>query len=869
MSRLAAPLALLLVLALAGALRVAAVFTMGDVTDLHGDEGYYVRGARALAAGEGYPGSLRPPGYSTFLAAALLAGGGELRAARVAQTAVGLAGLAVLFAIVRAGFGTGAAALSALLVGLHPTLISFAHFLWSETLVTTLLLVAFWCLDRAERTRREGWLAGAGVALGAAVLTRDMILLFVPVVALWVCLGRAPVAALRLRRAALVVVPVLLLIAPWMARNHAALGRPFVLSTNSWFPIAVGNLIPRDRVLGMAQENVAFHARYNAIEGELERDAFARRTALDAIAERQPWWIVRKLARNTYYLFSTASQLKRFLREGWLALGYEHHGRRLAAAEAVYYVVTMALGIVALWLVPGGRLKLLVVALILFHWGIYVIANATYRFRVPLLPFFLLYAGPLLTGEARRAAREHWRVAGAGACLAVFAAVVATPWVRRLLVVLLVPALFASCRSGGREKGPPNVVLISIDTLRADHLGAYGYERPTSPNIDALAAEGVLFENAVSPSSWTLPGHASMLSGLSPYRHGAVSGAVRIREDVPLLPEMMRARGYGTVGLVNAPFVSRNYGFDRGFDHFDQLFTRKHRDAARRHAAVLETMRSLEPPFFAFVHYMDVHSPYRPPKAFNRFARDRRGAKILNALGVGGFIGVQRALREGRARLSADDGQRLVDLYDGEILAIDAKIAELVAVVRERAPNTVFVLTSDHGEEFLEHGCLGHAATLYDEVLRVPLIVFGEGVVRGRRVLSLVSLLDVVPTVLGLVDAPPPPDLEGASLVPALRGEDLARDDALVALQTNSHNGSVALRGIRSPARKLLHDDHSGRGELYDLARDPREQTNLWPETKDDHLANALAALPAPAETSAAPSPDSATVEALKALGYL
>jgi len=130
-----------------------------------------------------------------------------------------------------------------------------------------------------------------------------------------------------------------------------------------------------------------------------------------------------------------------------------------------------------------------------------------------------------------------------------------------LLLLVAASALFAGCRATSEPARPRNVVLISIDTLRADHLGAYGYERTTSPNIDALAAEGVLFENAVSPSSWTLPAHATLLSGVSPYRHGAVTSATRIRDDVPLLAELLQARGFHTVAFVNAPFVSRAYGF--------------------------------------------------------------------------------------------------------------------------------------------------------------------------------------------------------------------------------------------------------------------------------------------------------------------
>lgn len=422
-------IALLLVLLAAAALRLASAFTLGDVTRVHGDEGYYVRAARSLAAGEGYPGSLRPPGYPLFVATAFAAGGGSLRVARVAQIAVALAGIATLFALVRRRFGTRAAVLSSLLCALHPTLVFYSHLFWSETLVTTLLLLAFLCLDRFDASRRDAWLAGAGVALGAAVLTRDMLLFFVPVVVAWTWL--VPGASLRagVRRAALVVLPVLLILAPWMTRNAMLLGRP-LLSTNGWYPIAVGNLIPRDRVLGMGEENRAFVPEYNALSTELERAAFARETALHAIADRQPGWIFVKLVRNTYYLLSNASQLQRFVKAQWLADGWRGVGRRVATVEVTFHVASLALGMIALWLVPGGRVKLLVVALILFHWAVYVIANATNRFRVPLLPFLTLYAGPLLRGDGRYARISAWRISGAATSVAILLAIALTPLLR-------------------------------------------------------------------------------------------------------------------------------------------------------------------------------------------------------------------------------------------------------------------------------------------------------------------------------------------------------------------------------------------------------------------------------------------------------
>lgn len=427
--RLSPARALLLVLLAAAALRLASAFTLGDVTRLHGDEGYYVRAARSLAAGEGYPGALRPPGYPLFVATALVVGGGSLRVARVAQIAVALVGIAALFALVRRRFGTRAAVLSSLLCALHPTLVFYSHVFWSETLVTTLLLLVFLCLDRFDASRRDAWLAGAGAALGAAVLTRDMLLFFVPVVVAWTWL--VPCASVRagVRRTALVAVPVLLVVAPWMARNAALLGSP-TLSTNSWYPIAVGNLIPRDRILGMGEENRAFVPAYDALPTELDRAAFARETALRAIADRQPGWIFTKLARNTYYLLSSASQLQRFVKAGWLADGWRGIGRRIVNVEVAFHVASMALGMVALWLVPGGRVKLLVVALILFHWAVYVVANATNRFRVPLLPFLTLYAGPLLGAGGRCARISAWRIAGAATSVAMLLAIVLTPLLR-------------------------------------------------------------------------------------------------------------------------------------------------------------------------------------------------------------------------------------------------------------------------------------------------------------------------------------------------------------------------------------------------------------------------------------------------------
>jgi len=433
-----------------------------------------------------------------------------------------------------------------------------------------------------------------------------------------------------------------------------------------------------------------------------------------------------------------------------------------------------------------------------------------------------------------------------------------------LLLALASAALLAGCRPE-ESRGPTNLLLVSIDTLRADHLGTYGYARPTSPNLDAFARRAVTFDEAISPSSWTLPAHASLLTGTSPYRHGAVRTASRISPTVPTLAERLRERGYHTVGFVNAPFVSSGFGFARGFDAFGEIFERRLSDPAEYQRRVLATLPELRPPFFLFVHYMDVHLPYRPPVRFNVFAAEPERGLVVDRLKK-----VQRALERGTKTVSREERQRLIDFYDGEILAMDDKLGELLRSVERLFPNTVVVVTSDHGEEFLEHGNLFHARTLYDEVLRVPLIVAGPGIARGARVTEPVSLVDVVPSVLDWLAVPHDGRFDGRSLAAALRGEALAAlaDERLLHLHTAGPAGRLSLRGVRTSTHKLIRDDVRDAAELYDLGTDPRERRNVAAEHAAHPLHGEIARLELPAP-AAAPPPDARTVESLRALGYL
>jgi arylsulfatase A-like enzyme len=432
-----------------------------------------------------------------------------------------------------------------------------------------------------------------------------------------------------------------------------------------------------------------------------------------------------------------------------------------------------------------------------------------------------------------------------------------------MLPVALATTWTALCGCGGGAPAKPNVILISVDTLRADHLGCYGNPRGTSPNIDRLASEGVLFENGFSPTAWTLPGHASMFTGLTPRRHGATRVKTAIREDVPLLTEILAQAGYATAAVVNAPFLQAKFGFSRGFDAFTYV---PKLEVARHQEAVLDTVRrGGKRPFFYFFHYMSVHDPYAPEERFNRFV----GSYEL-PIGVTGqgLLQLWRALDAGERSLNADEIRFLDDLYTGGVLSVDARIGELLDLLKSSRldDDTIVIFTSDHGEEFMEHGSIVHTKTLYDEVLRVPLILRGPEIPRGARIRSMAALIDIVPTVLGLLDIAIPPGLDGVDL--AAYWNDDTNPERALEIETNWINGGRVKRGVRTPTRKLIVSLESGSKEYYDLDRDPAETDNLYPHPGAQELGRELATqLESAAGGEVVLDPED--IEALKALGYL
>lgn len=436
------------------------------------------------------------------------------------------------------------------------------------------------------------------------------------------------------------------------------------------------------------------------------------------------------------------------------------------------------------------------------------------------------------------------------------------------LLALLVPA--ASCR---RAEAPRNLVLIVIDTVRRDHLAAYGYERDSAPTLGRLAAEGALLDG-VSPASWTQPATASLLTGLHPVRHQSIR-TEPLPPEADTLAERLERRGYSTLGVSANGLVSADWGFDQGFDELACLppraAGRQLPDAVHVNAAVVARISSLKPPFFLYVHYVDPHAPYSPSTSWS-----------------GGPLG-EHLTRRGPVEMSDLDPAKYthryepllrdaLDLYDGEIRQADDGVKSLLLELGQRGllERTVTVVTSDHGEEFQDHGRMSHGQSLYEEVTRVPLIVHAPGLVPPRTRHGTTSLLDVVPTALSLLDVPHDvASLDGVDLSSFLRSGRRYDDPDRLLLAHLDTADATALAATLGRHKLLLMRPY--RKQLFDLELSRNEKDNRIGEPEGRARAVAIAARLAEAYNTLAQRalPRSKAVftaekgEALAALGYV
>ena len=403
-----------------------------------------------------------------------------------------------------------------------------------------------------------------------------------------------------------------------------------------------------------------------------------------------------------------------------------------------------------------------------------------------------------------------------------------------MVLALLLAALACVSCGGGDEH--LNVIIIGVDTLRPDHLGCYGYGRDTSPTIDRLAREGVLFENVISQSPWTSPSFASIFTSLYPTQTGLVSVGTTMRTTFPTLGTLLKERGYATGAIVNAAVLKPEFGTARGFDYYYMTpKTGRLADGTTRDAlAWIDSVPGQ--PFFLFAHYYDPHEPYAPPAPFDTFFEEDYTGGIGNTFVLHDHFPEVRGMNFAPLSvLSGADWDHIRTLYDGEIRFTDQAIAGLLEGLRERGldENTLIVFLSDHGEEFYEHEGFGHGHELYGEVIRVPLILRLPGVLPGQaRISRQVRLIDVMPTVLEILGVENEEHMEGESLLAHLEGGSAgtARGERLFESGTAYCEGMLRgpeKKSVTAYPYKMIYNLDTAEEMLFDIGRDPGERDNL------------------------------------------
>jgi len=390
-------------------------------------------------------------------------------------------------------------------------------------------------------------------------------------------------------------------------------------------------------------------------------------------------------------------------------------------------------------------------------------------------------------------------------------------------------AMLAACGAGPTdgtsEPRRPNIVLYVVDTVRADRLGVYGYEKPTSPRLDAFAAGAVLFENAYAQSSWTRPAVASLFTGLLPPAHRTVGRRSVLPEDALTLAEILAANGYEGMGLVRNPNVSRTFGFAQGFARFRSEDRERDETMLDRVRPWLDGRQNAEGPFFLFLHAIDPHGPYDPAPEFEEMFEAGGAPEHYRT--------VRYLLRLNRGEVEPEPGtaEALSRLYDAEVAQNDRAFGELLDELGARGmdEDTAVIYVSDHGEEFQEHGRWEHGLSLYEEVLRIPLVMRLPGV-PPRRVEAPAQHVDILPTLLGYLGIEAPPT-DGRDLLAARRrGDD--PPDVYTHLDVDGHRAASVIRGHyklvlpQSPSQgtdPMLFDLEADPGELEDIAADRPE----------------------------------------------
>ena len=433
-----------------------------------------------------------------------------------------------------------------------------------------------------------------------------------------------------------------------------------------------------------------------------------------------------------------------------------------------------------------------------------------------------------------------------------------------ILNILVILALL-SCGGSPQLGFRPNVILVIIDTLRADHLSCYGYERPTSPTIDSLARSGIRWEHFQAQAPWTLPATATIFTGLSARQHGTyrrLDGDHMLHSEVPTIPVIFAEAGYETFGIFNVALLNEQHGFARGFHHYscNDYGVLRAGETVDEFLQWLNT-RENDRPFLAVLHIFDVHQPYDPPEPYdNMFYPEDTLKTVYWEISQDGQIMHPERLPHYLSR------------YDGGIAWVDSQLERLFRSLRstEYSPSTIVMVTADHGEEFLEWGWVGHGGNLYQEMLHVPLILSGPGIESGKVATEPAGQFDILPTLLDLCRIETSCRFTGISLL-----DDSSRRIRPLPASELMFKGHML---AAPPLAAVVYGDMKGvvtrRGStdsyfMFDLSADPGEQQPLDADSEMVEMLDHYRSTPGLWNPGRVMNLDSASTRALQDLGYI
>ena len=427
--------------------------------------------------------------------------------------------------------------------------------------------------------------------------------------------------------------------------------------------------------------------------------------------------------------------------------------------------------------------------------------------------------------------------------------------------------------------------MIVIDALRPDHLGVYGYSRKTSNNIDKIGREGIVFDSAISASGWTRPSIATLITSLFPSEHGLRKRARRKNQKLFVsqladrfltLAEIFRTNGFQTIGVVSNPYLPMDQGFGQGYEKYIE----GEKTAKEIFQIFREWLFQKKPQkFFAYLHFMDVHWPYSSTPHYDTMFGPLESDIDFSSLDWNLF---RKELRNGSRKLEEKDLDALRALYDGQIRYFDDEFGDFIQIIGQETDSWTIIILADHGEEFNEHGGMGHGPFLYDVNIRIPLIFRspGSSIRKGTHVLRPVSTVDVMPTILKSAGIVPPPELSGQNLF--LEPGRVPEERVHFVFSEESFEDLYSRYSIRSSKFKLIQTITMEQGgketasfqyELFDLVRDPGEQFNIFNQMPDVAVAMKQVMETHLSKFSTVPVQeipiDPETEERLRALGYL